>query len=352
MTHFADSAIIIGAGAALRPHVLALHSLGIEIAAVVTGSPERARRAGNLAPEADIVTSVAAALQHDASFAVVCTPPFAHEAVAMQVAASGRNIVMEKPLAIDVTSATRLVQSVTAREVRLSVVFQHRFKPAALRARTLLDGGTLGHVISATVSVPWWRPQDYYDEPGRGTWARDGGGVLITQAIHIMDLYQWLIGPVRSVAAQVQRSPSHRMESEDSIAALIEHETGCIATFFATTAAVPPVSAGIVLYTDHATIRMVENDLSIDGSSESDVVREPNPASHPGASAWQWFATFYQETLSAWSNGHDSSCSGMSALRTQVVIGSLYRAANTAQWIRVPSPEQLLAGKPFPDEQH
>lgn len=350
MTRYAHSAIIVGAGAALRPHVLALHSLGIDIAAVVTADPQRARRARDLAPEADIVPSVAAALRQDASFAVVCTPPSAHETVAMQIAASGRDIVMEKPLGIDIDSATRLVSSVAAQGVRLSVVFQHRYKPAALQARALLVGGTLGSVGNATIHVPWWRPQDYYDEPGRGTWSRDGGGVLITQAIHILDLYQWLVGPISNVAARVRCSPSHLMESEDSIAAILEHNTGSTATLFATTAATPAAGAVITLYTDRATVRMVESDLFVDGLPSHHGVREPNSISHPGASAWQWFTSFYEDTLSAWSDGRDPATSGPSALRTQIVVGSLYRAAATRRWVRVASPEQLLAGGGLPDD--
>ena len=119
------------------------------------------------------------------------------------------------------------------------MVLQHRFRPGVERLQTLLDQHGLGTVQAASVSIPWWRPQSYYDQAGRGTLARDGGGVLITQAIHSLDVFRALVGVLRVVAAQASRTRVHRMETEDHVQALLELGQGAPGRLMATTAHYP-----------------------------------------------------------------------------------------------------------------
>jgi predicted dehydrogenase len=123
--------------------------------------------------------------------------------------------------------------------VKLGVVFQHRFREASEHLRTLLRQRALGALAVINVSCPWWRAQSYYDEPGRGTRARDGGGVLITQAIHTLDLTLSLAGPIAEVAAIAGTTGLHRMESEDFAAAGLRFANGALGALMATTAAYP-----------------------------------------------------------------------------------------------------------------
>jgi predicted dehydrogenase len=122
---------------------------------------------------------------------------------------------------------------------KVGVVLQHRFRPASLRLRAAIEAGELGTITAAWMLVPWWRPQAYYDEPGRGTMARDGGGVLMTQAIHTLDLFRSLVGVQAVVAAQAVTTAVHRMETEDFASALVRLGNGAPGTITATTAAYP-----------------------------------------------------------------------------------------------------------------
>jgi len=123
--------------------------------------------------------------------------------------------------------------------VRIAVVLQHRFRPAARALAERLRGGELGAIAVVSVHVPWWLPQTYYDEPGRGTLARDGGGVLITQAIHTLDLLLTLTPRVAEVAAFTATTPLHRMETEDVACAALRFANGALGTLNATTASYP-----------------------------------------------------------------------------------------------------------------
>jgi predicted dehydrogenase len=113
--------------------------------------------------------------------------------------AGGKGDPLEKPVGRNLAEAEEVVAICERAGVPLGVVFQHRMREASQAALALVRGGTLGALGLAEISVPWWREQAYYDEPGRGTYARDGGGVLISQAIHTIDLALTLTGPVASV---------------------------------------------------------------------------------------------------------------------------------------------------------
>jgi len=156
--------------------------------------------------------------------------------------------------------------------VTLAVVFQHRFRPAARALAARIAANDLGELGTASVSVRWWRPQGYYDEPGRGTLARDGGGVLITQAIHTLDLFLTLTPPVTEVSAFAATSRLHRMETEDTVAGALRFEGGALGALDATTAAYPGFTERIELAGTLGTATLVGGRLDLafqDGRRES-----------------------------------------------------------------------------------
>jgi predicted dehydrogenase len=134
----------------------------------------------------------------------VLTPPSSHLDASRAAFEAGKHVLVEKPLELTSARGARLVEAAGKAGKVFGVVLQHRFRPASLRLKAALDGGELGSVEAAFLRVPWWRPQSYYDEPGRGTLARDGGGVLLTQAIHSLDLFRSLVGVSKVVAAQAR----------------------------------------------------------------------------------------------------------------------------------------------------
>jgi UDP-N-acetyl-2-amino-2-deoxyglucuronate dehydrogenase len=178
---------------------------------------------------------------------MILTPPNTHLDLVERFAAAGKHILLEKPLERSTERALRLVEAAEAAGVKLGVVFQHRFREASEHLRQLLRQRALGELAVINVSCPWWRPQSYYDEPGRGTLARDGGGVLITQAIHTLDLTLSLAGPVTEVAAITGTTGLHRMEAEDFAAAGLRFANGALGALMATTAEYPGLPERIEL---------------------------------------------------------------------------------------------------------
>ncbi len=148
-------------------------------------------------------------------------------------------MLLEKPLETTLERSEATVAAAERAGITLGMVLQHRFRPASERLAQRLREGRLGEVAAASVSVRWWRPQSYYDQPGRGTYARDGGGVLITQAIHTLDLFQSLAGEVAEVAAFAGTTRLHRMEAEDIACAALRFANGAIGSLDATSAAYP-----------------------------------------------------------------------------------------------------------------
>ena len=203
-------------------------------------------------------------------FAILTTPPNARAEIVGKLAAAGKPILMEKPVERTLAGATRLVELCEAKGVPLGIVLQHRARPVVAELRRVM--AELGPLVAAEVSVPWWRPQAYYDEPGRGTYARDGGGVLISQAIHTLDLMLTLTGPVVSVNAMVATTGFHRMEAEDFVCAGLRFATGAVGQLFATTASFPGRGETITLHFRRGSVRLEAGVLRIDrqdGTSET-----------------------------------------------------------------------------------
>ena len=142
-------------------------------------------------------------------------------------------------------------------------MLQHRFRPAALKLREMLRAGALGSIVNCSTVIRLWRPQSYYDEEGRGTKARDGGGVLITQGIHTLDLMLSLAGPIAEVRGYATTSSVHRMETEDLVAAAVSFANGALGTIDATTAAYPGFAERIEIIGEKATASLVGSDLVV-----------------------------------------------------------------------------------------
>src|SRR5690606_21431217 len=128
---------------------------------------------------------------------------------------------------------------------------QHRFRPAGMKLAELLSEGELGRIVGCSTIIRLWRPQGYYDEPGRGSFARDGGGVLISQGIHTLDLMMSLAGPIDEVTGFATTTPVHRMETEDMVCAAARFANGAFGTIDATTGAHPRFRGAIVVSCDN-----------------------------------------------------------------------------------------------------
>lgn len=232
---------MIGLGMAAGHHARALLDLADQVECVAAFSPTAARREAFAAEyPIPVVDSLDAIFDDPAVDAVlILTPPSSHFELVERAAAAGKHILLEKPLDISLERAEAIVDAAEKAGVKLGVVLQNRFRPAALALDLLVVTGRLGSLVGASASIRNWRPQSYYDVEGRGTRARDGGGVLLTQAIHTIDLLLSYAGTPQDVSSFVRTTPIHRMETEDLVAASFSFESGAIGTLNATTAAYP-----------------------------------------------------------------------------------------------------------------
>ncbi|MBM6593188.1 Gfo/Idh/MocA family protein [Microvirga pudoricolor] len=265
---------VIGLGPAAQPHSKSLLDLAdrAEVIWAASRSQERAEAYARQFPFRT-TTDIEAAINDPAVQAVlVLTPPSTHLDVAERCFAAGKHVLVEKPLELTLQRAERLVAAAHAANACFGVVLQHRFRPGSVRLREALASGELGSVQAGFLAVPWWRPQSYYDEPGRGTLARDGGGVLLTQAIHSLDLFRSLVGVSDVVAADVTTTSLHRMETEDYVAALLRLGNGAPGTLMTTTAAYPGHPERIEIIGTQGYASLIGGTLQIsflDGRSET-----------------------------------------------------------------------------------
>lgn len=239
---------IVGCGNISGNHLQAYSELDdAEIIGVCDVDIERARTTATHWDIEHAVDSVEALLALDLDMISVCTPHPTHETVAIAAAAAGVHVLCEKPIAVDIASAQRMVDSCATAEVKLGVLFQRRFWPAAQQLRSLIDNGTLGEPILGHVAVQLYRAPEYYAaDAWRGTWGADGGGVLMTQAIHYLDLLQWYMGPVAQVYGRINTyKHGEHIEVEDSATAVLQFSSGAMATVNATTAIDPGLGAQI-----------------------------------------------------------------------------------------------------------
>ncbi len=320
---------VIGTGPGSIPHFKSLRDL----AGLVDVRFVAARRAASLAAFADYptTTDIAAAIADPRVGAVlVLTPPSSHLAIARLAFAAGKHVLVEKPLEVSTEAARALVAEGRAARVRVGVVLQQRFREASIAMHDVLRSGRLGEVQATSVQIPWWRQQSYYDEVGRGTVARDGGGVLLTQAIHALNFFQHLVGVRRVVAAQVRTTALHRMETEDYASALLETASGAPATLIATTASIPGRPDSIEIIGSLGTARLEGASLRVrflDGSSLEHLSTEGTGG---GASIMDFPHDAHRAVLAdfvaAIAEDRDPAVTGEDALATQVLIEAIIAA--------------------------
>lgn len=256
---------IIGLGMAVSPHAQALIDLRDTVEVVYAFSPSVSRRAA-FAERYDfpVCDSLDVLLQDQTIDAIlILTPPNTHLEIVRQCAKAGKHVLLEKPLDVTTARAKALISVCREAGVTLGIVLQHRFKPAATKLADMFAEGDLGDIVSCSTSICLWRPQSYYDEPGRGTLSRDGGGVLITQGIHTLDLMLSFVGSAAEVSGYATTTTLHQMEGEDLVCAGVRFRNGAIGTINATTSAYPGFPERIDFICQNATASLVGNSVDI-----------------------------------------------------------------------------------------
>lgn len=241
----------------------------VELVAVAAAGPDRAR---SLAEELGCAQETVDGLLNrtDIDAVCVCTPSGTHADIGERAVAAGKHVLVEKPIDVALHAADRLISAADAADRVLGVVFQHRFDPAAQLAHRAIKDGELGTITSITIEVPWWRSQAYYASGSwRGTRSLDGGGSLMNQAIHALDLVQWLAGPVVEVMAHTALSAHSDIDVEDVATATLRLESGALGTLLATTSAYPGRNSRVSVNGDRGSL-VIEDDELVYFHSQAD----------------------------------------------------------------------------------
>ena len=252
---------IAGAGVIGAQHAAIIHRLA-SLAAVVDVS---AGRAAELAGRYDArpYTSLAAALAAERiDVVVVCTPTGRHGELAVEALRAGRHVVLEKPAETTLARTDEIIRARREAGTLVTVISQHRFDPSTERVLAAIAAGELGRVSSGIASIDWWRGQDYYDSGDwRGTWALDGGGALMNQGVHTVDLLIAALGRPVSVFAQTATLAHDRIEVEDVAAGVVRFDSGALGVLHATTCAYPGLSARLQIHGDRGSAVIDNDDL-------------------------------------------------------------------------------------------
>lgn len=336
------TAVLIGAGMVAGTHVAAIAAgASVRLKAVCSRTMARAQALADEAskrtgyPVAALTDIGDVAADPEVDFAIILTPPDARIDPIRQLAAAGKHILVEKPMGRTANEAREVVAICRAAGVTLGVVFQHRMRAASQAAARRIASGDLGALGLVEMAVPWWRAQSYYDEPGRGTYARDGGGVLISQAIHTIDLALSLAGPVTSVRAMAATTRFHQMESEDFAVAGLTFANGAVGAMVASTASFPGGAESITLHFEQASLHLASGQLVTrwrDGRAETEgAVGGTGGGADPMAFTHEWHQAIIEDFAAALSEGRDPIVSGAAALPAHDLIDATIRSAQSGQ---------------------
>jgi len=325
---------IIGIGAGATPHLQSLAKMSGDV--TVRWALCRNLQAARLGPLDGVpkltsdLDEILADPRVDA--VIVATPASTHLDIATRCLDAGKHTLVEKPLEVTLDRAERLVRHAAASGVRFGSVLQHRFRPGAAHLRQLMASGELGALQSASVAVPWWRSQTgYYDQPGRGTFSRDGGGVLLTQAIHAIDLFRSLVGVREVVAAQAVTTAIHDIETEDHVSARLTLGNGAPGLLTATTAIYPGRAEALEFIFAKASASLVGGALAVHFHDGRKIVTEAEGKSGSGDNIMDFsheaHKAVIQDFVQAIREGRDPAVNGEEALETHRLIQGILSAA-------------------------
>jgi predicted dehydrogenase len=272
---------------------------------------------------------------------IVCLPSGYHAEYGIKAANAGKHVIVEKPIDVTEARAQALIDACRKADRHLSVIFQCRYTPASRKVRKALDAGVLGTLILGDAYVKWYRtPQYYAGSAWRGTKAIEGGGALINQAIHTIDLLQWFMGGVKRVSGAV-RTSTHAIESEDLGVAVVEFLNGAVGVIEGTTAVQPGFKERLEIHGQKGSATIEGGHVTawkVEGCVEADYV-DPQPASFGGTASPVITHVNHTAQLAdifgAIRAGRPSPVSGEEGLKALRIVRGIYESSATGRWVEV-----------------
>ncbi len=338
---------IIGTGAIAKLHAEALSMTdNAELYIVYDKVPERAASFAQK-HNCRMATSFDELLASEVEAVTIATPSGLHAEVAIPAARAGKHVLCEKPLEVTVSKTNDLVRTCESSNVRLSAVFQSRFSRSVQTIKKAVDAGRFGEPVLAAASVRWYRNPEYYaSATWRGTWALDGGGALMNQGIHTVDLLLYFNGDVSEVTGRIARLRHKSIEVEDTVVAMLKFKNNSLGTIEASTACAPGFPRRVELSGTKGSV-MLEDDRIIrwsfaDERPEDEEIRrvfgmgeEMHGGSRdPNAISPEGHRRQISELAEAILNGQGLTTPGAEGKRAVELICAVYESARTGTTIK------------------
>jgi predicted dehydrogenase len=340
---------IVGCGMIARFHARALAEVpGARLTAVYDSVLDSARAMAKdfgLGVATDLPSLLA---RPDVDVVIVSTPSGAHLEPAVAAASAGKHVVVEKPLEVTTERCDRIIDACDRHGVKLCTIFPSRLGEANQALKAAIDAGRFGRLTLAETTCKWWRPQSYYDKGGwRGTWALDGGGALMNQAIHNVDLLLWMMGPATHVAGFTATLAHERIEVEDTGVACLRFAGGALGVIQAATSVHPGYPKTVAVHGDRGSAVVEQDDvLRWDFTPETEEDRAirarfaqktgaSGGASDPAAISHVGHARQLADFVRAIETGGRPLVDGREGRRAVEAIEAVYRSARTGQVVQL-----------------
>ncbi|NLF17597.1 MAG: Gfo/Idh/MocA family oxidoreductase [Lentisphaerae bacterium] len=268
----------------------------------------------------------------------ICLPHYLHPPVAIEAMQMGCHVLTEKPMAIRLEDAQAMIDCADATGRRLGVIFQNRYNAGSVLIKSALDSGRLGRVLAAKATLTWYRPPEYYaGSDWKGTWDREGGGVIIDQAIHTLDLLRWFVGDeIATIDTHIANREHPTIEVEDVADGVIGFRNGVRAAFWANNYYSHDAQVELDIACEHGSVRMLAEEGRVIFDDGREFIARPNPAesfdygggpSYWGASHVKQIDQFY-EAIAA---GESPEIDGREAFKTQQMVCAMYESGKTGR---------------------
>jgi predicted dehydrogenase len=332
---------MIGTGAVSHKHAQAYQNIGYELA-VCTDASEAVGRAFARKYGAEYVGGYEDVCRHPrVDFVDVCAFADFRMKPLEACARNHKHIQVQKPMATSLETARAMIAAADAADILLGVVSQHRFDDSSQFLSRAIPAGRLGKILQADAYVKWYRTPEYYARPIKGSWAVEGGGALINQAIHQIDLLRWLIGPVEELVGFWQLGALHKIESEDVVNALLKFSSGATGVVQAATAFRPGYSERIEIHGTRGTAivtgdQLTAWDVENDSGEPAPVVKAAmSGASDPMAISLAPFERQFLDFGEAIRTGRQPLVSGEAGYQALLIVLSVYRSCREGRKVTI-----------------
>ncbi len=272
----------------------------------------------------------------------ICLPHYLHPPVAIEAMEAGCHVLTEKPMSIALADARAMIETSDRTGATLGVIYQNRYNAGSRLIKNALEHGSLGSILSAKATITWFRPDEYYTSSDwKGTWDKEGGGVVIDQAIHTLDLLRWFMGSELDYVEAHTANRDHRaIEVEDVADGLLAFASGVKASFWAMNYYSHDAEVEIDVACEHGSIKMVAEEARVIYFDGREFIAKPNPEetfdygggpSYWGASHAKQIDQFYE----ALENGETPEIDGRAAIKTQEMVCAIYQSGKTGERVRI-----------------